>query len=205
MRDMDEPQEQKMTPFDQTISDDTLQLLKASIPYAPAKIQGFLSVLVKMKELETVISLTRKKSSIQMMSKEGPDFSLTDMLSDIGRYTSGTMKEIFDKISQAMTMFEMFQSFQDMDFSNMDFSNMDFSNMDFSNMDMSNMGFKNMFHGSDEEDDEKSTEENSDKPINPPPVNESDIKQQEQEVDDLIDSLINHPKEEKTDNNPSEA
>ncbi|QOV20627.1 pentapeptide repeat-containing protein [Blautia liquoris] len=202
---MDEPQEQKMTPFDQTISDDTLQLLKASIPYAPAKIQGFLSVLVKMKELETVISLTRKKSSIQMMSKEGPDFSLTDMLSDIGRYTSGTMKEIFDKISQAMTMFEMFQSFQDMDFSNMDFSNMDFSNMDFSNMDMSNMGFKNMFHGSDEEDDEKSTEENSDKPINPPPVNESDIKQQEQEVDDLIDSLINHPKEEKTDNNPSEA
>lgn len=202
---MDEPQEQKMTPFDQTISDDTLQLLKASIPYAPAKIQGFLSVLVKMKELETVISLTRKKSSIQMMSKEGPDFSLTDMLSDIGRYTSGTMKEIFDKISQAMTMFEMFQSFQDMDMSNMDFSNMDFSNMDFSNMDMSNMGFKNMFHGSDEEDDEKSTEENSDKPINPPPINESDIKQQEQEVDDLIDSLINHPKEEKTDNNPSEA
>lgn len=202
---MDEPQEQKMTPFDQTISDDTLQLLKASIPYAPAKIQGFLSVLVKMKELETVISLTRKKSSIQMMSKEGPDFSLTDMLSDIGRYTSGTMKEIFDKISQAMTMFEMFQSFQDMDMSNMDLSNMDFSNMDFSNMDMSNMGFKNMFHGSDEEDDEKSTEENSDKPINPPPVNESDIKQQEQEVDDLIDSLINHPKEEKTDNNPSEA
>ncbi len=195
---MDEPQEQKMTPFDQMISDDNLQLLKASIPYAPVKMQGFLSVLVKAKELETVLSLTRKKSSVQMKSQEIPDSSFTDMLSDIGRYTSGSMKEMFDGISQAMSMFEMFQNLQDMDMSNMDMSNMDMSNMD-----MSNMNFKDMFQGfSTGDSEENSSDKNSDENMKPPPVDDSDIKEQEKEVDDIMDSFIKPTKGEDSDSEP---
>ena len=185
---MDEPQEQKMTPFDQMISDDNLQLLKASIPYAPVKMQGFLSVLVKAKELETVLSLTRKKSSVQMKSQEIPDSSFTDMLSDIGRYTSGSMKEMFDGISQAMSMFEMFQNLQD---------------MDMSNMDMSNMNFKDMFQGfSTGDSEENSSDKNSDENMKPPPVDDSDIKEQEKEVDDIMDSFIKPTKGEDSDSEP---
>lgn len=111
---MDEPQEPKMTPFDQMINDDNLQLLKASIPYAPLKLQGFLSVLAKLQELQHAFHLSARPPAMHMMSQE-PPAALPEMLQDIGQYTNGSMRETFEGISSALSMIQMMQSLQQME------------------------------------------------------------------------------------------
>lgn len=108
---MDEPQEPKMTPFDQMLSDDNLQLLKASIPYAPLQMQGVLSIFAKFKELQHVCSISRRPPAMRMMSQESGT-ALPEMLQDIGRYTNGNMKETFESLSNTFAMMEMFQTLQ---------------------------------------------------------------------------------------------
>lgn len=108
---MDEPQEPKMTPFDRMLSDDSLQLLKASIPYAPLQMQGVLSVFAKLKELQHVFSLSRRPPAMRMMSQDSGT-ALPEMLQDIGRYTNGNMKETFENLSNTLAMMKMFQTLQ---------------------------------------------------------------------------------------------
>lgn len=140
---MDEPQEPKMTPFDQMISDDSLQMLKAYIPYAPLQMQGFLSVFAEIRELQNVLSLSRRPPTMHMMSQATNSNSFQDMLQDIGRYTNGSLKETFDSLTSAFSMMQMLQSFQGMN-QGMNFQNMDFQNMDFQNMDFQNMNFQDI-------------------------------------------------------------
>lgn len=155
---MDEPQEPKMTPFDQMINDDRLQMLKASIPYVPLQMQGFLSVFAEIIELQNVLSLSRRPPNLRMMSQGAHSSSLLDMLQDIGHYANGNLKETFDSLSSALSMMQMFQSFQGMNQgmnvqdimgafnmggSNMGGFNMDSFNMDSFNMDSSNMNSAN--------------------------------------------------------------
>lgn len=141
---MDEPQEPKMTPFDQMINDDSLQMLKASIPYVPLQMQGFLSVFAKIKELQNVLSLSRRPPNVRMMSQGAHSSSLLDMLQDIGHYANGSMKGAFEGLSSALSMMQLFQSFQGM---NQDMNVQDIMgafNMGGSNMGGFNMGGFNM-------------------------------------------------------------
>lgn len=138
---MDELHGQRMTPFDQMISDDSLQILKASIPYVPTRMQGMLSILAKVKELQNVLSFSRRLPSMHMASQKEHG-SMMEMLQDIGNYTSGSMKETFDNLNSMLSMVQMFQSFQNSDAGSMDFSNMDFSNI--SNMNPGDMDIPNI-------------------------------------------------------------
>lgn len=176
---MDELHGQRMTPFDQMISDDSLQILKASIPYVPTRMQGMLSILAKVKELQNVLSFSRRLPSMHMASQEEHG-SMMEMLQDIGNYTSSSMKETFDNLNSMLSMVQMFQSFQNSDAGGMDFSNMDFSNMNFSNMDfdnLHNMDFSNMSN------------------MNPgdmdiPNIDEQDMDAQDKDVQNIMDSFM---------------
>lgn len=137
---MDELHGQRMTPFDQMISDDGLQILKASIPYVPTRMQGMLSIFAKVKELQNVLSFSRRLPSMHMASQEGHG-SMMEMFQDIGQYTNGSMKGTFDNLNSMLSMMQMFQSFQNSDAGGMDFSNM--SNMNPGNMNSTNMSNTN--------------------------------------------------------------
>lgn len=103
-----------MTPLDQMISDDRLQLLKAAIPYAPAAMRNTLSVYAKFRELQSVMALAQQPPAVQMMSSgPGPARGL-EMLKDIGSYTSGQIHDLFEQMSSAMETLRMLQMYQEM-------------------------------------------------------------------------------------------
>ena len=65
---MNEEQMSCQTPLDALISQDSLQIIKAAIPYMPLKSQQFLSIYAKVKELSNIeryakISLRSGKKS----------------------------------------------------------------------------------------------------------------------------------------------
>lgn len=147
---MEDPQEPRMTPFDQMLSDDGLQMLKASIPYVPVQMQGFLSVFAKVRELQNALSLTRKPPAMHMMSQNMGTTSTLDMLRDIGRYAAGDLKPMFDNLSSAFSAFQMLQTFQGMS------SNMDGFNPE--NLNTETFGFEGTDTDSSEEEDRDQNE-----------------------------------------------
>ena len=46
-----------MTPLDQMVSSESLQILKAAVPYAPPSARKLLSVFAKFQEFKTALSL----------------------------------------------------------------------------------------------------------------------------------------------------
>ena len=48
-----------MTPLDQMVSSESLQILKAAVPYAPPSARKLLSVFAKFQEFKTALSLFR--------------------------------------------------------------------------------------------------------------------------------------------------
>ena len=102
----------RMTPLDQMVSSESLQLLKAAIPYTPPDLQKFLSIWAKMQELSNALSLFPGSSGIQSMSVDTPKTSTADMLSDILQFASGETKKTLEQVSSALTAMQMFQSLQ---------------------------------------------------------------------------------------------
>ena len=66
---MNEQDSVKMTPLDQMIAEDQLQILKAAIPYASPNVQSMLSVFAKVLELQRTIQLFSHSQEISMMSE----------------------------------------------------------------------------------------------------------------------------------------
>lgn len=109
---MSEPREPRMTPLDQMISNDNLQLLKAAIPYAPPSMRSTLSVYAKFRELQSVLELSRRPPAVQMMSS-GQARGM-DVLQELGSYTSGQLHEMVQNLSSALETLQMFQMYQAM-------------------------------------------------------------------------------------------
>ena len=68
---MNQEQEQnveQMTPLDQMIAQDQLQMLKAAIPYASFGLQPSLAILSKWLELQRTIQLFSRPADLSMMS-----------------------------------------------------------------------------------------------------------------------------------------
>lgn len=193
---MDELHGQRMTPFDQMISDDSLQILKASIPYVPTRMQGMLSILAKVKELQNVLSFSRSLPSMHMASQEEHG-SMMEMFQDIGHYTSGSMKETFDNLNSMLSMVQMFQSFQNSDAGGMDFSNMDFgnlNNMDFSNMSNMNPGDMDIGNTPDTDDSNFNFSNmgfpNMNVNMDIPNIDEQEMDAQDKDVQNIMDSFM---------------
>ena len=75
---MNQEQEQnveQMTPLDQMIAQDQLQMLKAAIPYASFGLQPSLAILSKWLELQRTIQLFSRPADLSMMSVDAPHVS----------------------------------------------------------------------------------------------------------------------------------
>lgn len=94
---MNQEQEQnveQMTPLDQMIAQDQLQMLKAAIPYASFGLQPSLAILSKLLELQRTIQLFSRPADLSMMSVDAPHVSPLEMLQDISRFAAGPQRDL---------------------------------------------------------------------------------------------------------------
>ena len=111
---MDEVTTGKLTPFDAAVSQDSLQMLKATLPYMPVGMQKMLAIYAKVTELSNTVSYFRNFApELQMMSSAQP-LQPFDLLSDLRQYTNGTMQNKIEQILFAFNTIQMMQSLQDM-------------------------------------------------------------------------------------------
>ena len=105
---------QVMTPFDQYISTESLQMTKLLIPFLPPRSQRMMAVYVKFMEFQHTLSSFRN-----MRQKSG---SPEDILDGIKPYLSQSNLESVDQMMNMMSMMNMMQEMQNM--SDMDFDPM---------------------------------------------------------------------------------
>lgn len=101
-----------MTPLDQMLSSESLQILKAAVPYAPPDMQKFLSVYAKARELRAALLLFPSGENLQAMSAEPARFSPTEMLDDICRFVPDPARENLERLSSALAAARMFRCMQ---------------------------------------------------------------------------------------------
>ena len=107
---MNQEQEQnveQMTPLDQMIAQDQLQMLKAAIPYASFGLQPSLAILSKWLELQRTIQLFSRPADLSMMSVDAPHVSPLEMLQDISRFAAGPQRDLLSQMFQTMQMVQM--------------------------------------------------------------------------------------------------
>ena len=90
-----------MTPFDQYLTDPSLQMTKLLIPFLPSKTQRLMAVYVKFLELKQTLSFFQ---GIHLQSNN-PE----DILDHIKPYMSRSDAEAFDNVLQMMNMMSMMQ------------------------------------------------------------------------------------------------
>ena len=105
---------QLMTPFDQYISNQSLQMTKLLIPFMPPNAQRMMAVYVKFLEFRHTIS-----SFHTMRQKQN---SPEDILNSLKPYMSSDDAESFDQMMNMMSMMSMAQEMQNMN--GMDFDPM---------------------------------------------------------------------------------
>ena len=113
---MSENESPRMTTLDQVVSDDSLQAMKAAIPYTSPREQQMLSVLVKFMEFQKTVRLfSHSKNDMHMASMADAPVSPADMLQDIRQYTSGAVREKIDGLLNAFQTIQIFQMYQEME------------------------------------------------------------------------------------------
>lgn len=112
---MDEIHTMELTAFDSLISDDSLQMIKAAIPYIPTKGQGFISTYVKFMELNNTIRIFQRnsKDSLGICSLPEDKKNIFEMLNAMKQHSRGQQKEMFESIINIMNAFQMYQTFQE--------------------------------------------------------------------------------------------
>lgn len=96
------------TKFDQLISDDRSQMLKAFIPYLSPRSQQLLSVFTKTKELSNTLALfCGRQPDMQICSS--PVSSPSDLLNDLRKFSYGRSREQLDQISNFFVMMQLIQ------------------------------------------------------------------------------------------------
>ena len=105
---------EKMTPFDQLISTQRLQILKLLIPYTPPENQRFLAVYTKFLELQHTINFFQDfHKDMSSQDFEQKAVSPSHIFQEIRPYLPSQTAEAFDTISNMMEMMEMFQTVQE--------------------------------------------------------------------------------------------
>lgn len=118
---MDQKESQKMTPFDQLLSSQNLQMLKLFIPYMPLNNQRFLGVYVKFAELQHAIHFFQtQQKPIGKQNVNEKSSSILEILQDIRPYLPEQFSETLDNFLNMMNMMDLFRSFQDMQGSDSD-------------------------------------------------------------------------------------
>ena len=111
---MNEEQFSPVTPLDAVISQDSLQLLKAAVPYMPGRAGRMLSVYAKMMELSNTIALfDHPQPELSIMSSQARNTQPADILGDIRQYTGGAARDAVDQLLFVLNTIQLVQMYQE--------------------------------------------------------------------------------------------
>lgn len=102
-----------MTPLDSMVSQDSIQVLKAAIPYLSGRNQQFFSIYAKLMELSNTISFFRNSQPEMTMMSSKEDIPPAEMLNDIRKYMSGPARDSIDQILFALNTIQLLQMYQE--------------------------------------------------------------------------------------------
>jgi hypothetical protein len=103
-----------MTPLDSMTTQDSLQILKAAIPYMPPRGQQMISIYAKIRELSNTISLfNHVPTELTMMSASPRMSSPDDLLNNIRQFTSDSTKGNIDQLLFALNTIQLLQMYQE--------------------------------------------------------------------------------------------
>jgi hypothetical protein len=106
----------ELTPFDSLVSDTHLQIMKAAIPYIAIPQQRILSLYVKFLEFSNTYQLvhaTTQEPTLGICSVEAPKRNASEMLNAVKHYCSDPEKELVDLITNFISAFQIYRSYQD--------------------------------------------------------------------------------------------
>ena len=107
---MNEDRIAPMTPLDQMLAQDSLQMLKAAVPYFPADAQRVFALYAKMMELShTIAMFCGGPADPMMMSEESGTSQPLDILQQLRTYAGESQKEMIDQILFAFHALEILQ------------------------------------------------------------------------------------------------
>ena len=110
---MSEQQTPSMTPVDALICDDSIQTMKACIPFMGIREQSILLSLTKFMEFKRSIQLIQQDTSrLQACSIEPAMRTPIHMLNHIRSFCSDTQKTTIDAILNTMQIFQLYQMLQ---------------------------------------------------------------------------------------------
>lgn len=101
-----------LTPLDQIATQNHLQLAKAAITYLPASNQPFLSVWIKLMEIQNILHFYHQSPlPVEACSSSGSSDGLLDILSDMRNYCEGSDQELLDQWIQLAGTLELYSIF----------------------------------------------------------------------------------------------
>lgn len=106
----------RMTALDEMISGDSLQMMKAAVPYLSPRAAGFVAVFSKMQELQNTLRLYRQVSTsggLQAMSADRPQPTPTELLNELRQYAGAQGQQAISSIQQLLDTIQLIQMFQE--------------------------------------------------------------------------------------------
>ncbi len=96
--------------LDEMVSEDSVQLLKAALPYIPSSRQPAVSVFAKFLELQNTIRLFHTApGTMQICGSDQVKSSPLEMLSACSKVCHGPVKEQIDSMINAFAMMQMLE------------------------------------------------------------------------------------------------
>ncbi len=100
------------TEFDYRIADPQIQMMKAAVPYMPPSQQRFLSVLIRVQELNRTMSLFRggDLAAMGLSQNDAQKTSPMEMLQAIKPYAGVREREMIEMMENLQIMFQAMQT-----------------------------------------------------------------------------------------------
>lgn len=102
-----------MTPFDEMVGDDRVQMLKAALPYLPRQGQRFLSAYIKATEFRNTLTMFSGPVQAMETCEETEPADPVSMLSEIRPFCCGQTGVQIDQILQAFALVQMINILQE--------------------------------------------------------------------------------------------
>lgn len=114
---MDDSSFTPMTPLDNMVSDDTLQMMKAALPFLPPRQARMMAVLAKFQELKNTLSMQPARSdAFQAMSTSSP-LDEDALLNALKTYGGEKGRQMVSSVQQMKDMFQLISLMQNNSFS----------------------------------------------------------------------------------------
>lgn len=110
---MNEENDIPLTPLDAMVAQDSLQILKAAVPYLNGNARQYISIYTKLAELSNTLSLCRRGNpDVSMMSAQSQAHTPLDMLNDIRRYLNPNARAQIDQMILTLNTIQILQMMQ---------------------------------------------------------------------------------------------